>query len=183
MPSPAAIREQRLRKTKPQLIDEIEVLEERLTAIDTTRKGGLRIRGTASDRYLVNQEITDLARFPSENPNPVLRVMPDGTVLYANDAAIAVNGLLKGRKKSKLTGNLAGLCAEASSSAKVRETEFESGDRIFAFSITPLAGETYVNIYGRDVSDDHKTRLALEAASKASVPSSLPNTFSLIGVG
>ena len=45
----------------------------------------------------VLQELADLARFTSENPNPVLRVMPDGSVLYANDAAIAVKGLLKGR--------------------------------------------------------------------------------------
>ncbi len=62
MPNPAALREQRLRKTKAQLIDEIDTLEQR-------------------------------ARFTSENPNPVLRVMPDGTVHYANDAAIAVKGL------------------------------------------------------------------------------------------
>ncbi len=55
----------------------------------------------------VLQELADLARFTSENPNPVLRVMPDGTVLYANDAAIAVKGLLRGRKKSTLARDLA----------------------------------------------------------------------------
>ncbi len=43
--------------------------------------------------------------------------MPDGAVLYANDAAIAVNGLPKERKKSTLARNLAGVCAEASGTA------------------------------------------------------------------
>ena len=154
MSSPATVREQRLRKTKAQLIDEIDTLEQRATAIEATYRSGAPMRATAIDRYLADQELADLARFPSENPSPVLRVMPDGTVLYANDAAIAVNGLLKGRKKSTLARDLAGICAEASGTADVQETEFEGGDRVFAFSITPLADETYVNIYGRDVSDD-----------------------------
>ena len=33
-------------------------------------------------------EIKGLARFPSENPCPVLRVSKDGTILYANEAAL-----------------------------------------------------------------------------------------------
>ena len=122
MPNPATVREQRLRKTKAQLIDEIDTLEHRAAAIEATYRSSAPKRAKASDSYLANQELADLARFPSENPNPVLRVMPDGTVLYANDAAIAVNGLLKGRKKSMLAHDLAGVCAEASRTAEVQET-------------------------------------------------------------
>ncbi len=169
MLDPATVRKQRLRKTKAQLIDEIDTLEQRAAAIEATYRSGAPMRATAIDRYLANQELADLARFPSENPSPVLRVMPDGTVLYANDAAIAVKGLLKGRKKSTLARDLAGACAEASRTAEVQETEFESGDRVFAFSIVPVADETYINIYGRDVTDAHNTRLALEAANEVSV--------------
>ncbi len=107
MPNPARVREQRLRMTKAQLIDEIDTLEHRAAATEATYRSGAPIRAKASDGYLANQELVHLARFPSENPNPVLRVMPDGTVLYVNDAAIAVNGLLKGRKKSTHVGDLA----------------------------------------------------------------------------
>jgi len=128
MPNPATVREQRLRKTKAQLIDEIDTFEQRAAAIEAAYRSGAPMRAKASDRYLANQELAHLARFPSENPNPVLRVMPDGAVLYANDAAIAMNGLLKGRKKSTLARDLAGVCAEASRTAEVQETEFESGN-------------------------------------------------------
>ncbi len=151
MPSPATVREQRLRKTKAQLIDEIDTLEQRAAAIEAAHGSGAPVRAKVSDRYLVDQGLADLARFSSENPNPVLRVMPDGTVLYANDAAIAVKGLLKGRKKPTLARDLAGVCAEASRTAEVQEPEFESGDRVFAFSIAPVTGEIYINIYGRDI--------------------------------
>ncbi len=158
MPNPATVRERRLRKTKAQLIDEIDTLEQRAAVIEAAHGGGASMRAKASDRYLADQELADLARFPSENPNPVLRVMPDGAVLYANEAARAVNGLLKGRKKSTLARDLAGECAEAARTAEVREAEFESGDRVFAFSFAPVTGETYINIYGRDISREHAAK-------------------------
>ena len=37
-----------------------------------------------TERKQAEQEIISLAKFPSENPNPVLRLSRDGTVLYAN---------------------------------------------------------------------------------------------------
>ena len=162
MLKPATLRERRLRMTKAQLIDEIETLEQRADAIDATRRRGAPMRAKGSDHYLANQELADLARLPSENPNPVLRVMPDGTVLYANAAAIAVNGLFKGRNRSTLAGDIAGFCAEASGTGEAQETEFDSRDRVFAFSISPVAGEAYVNIYGHDVTKRKRSESALK---------------------
>ena len=102
MPNPASAREQRLRKTKAQLIDEIDTLERRVAA---TSEGGSELKRreqdlaekesqlrVALDNMPGGMMLVDLARFPSENPNPVLRVMPDGAVLYVNEAAIAVKG-------------------------------------------------------------------------------------------
>ncbi len=66
MPNPATLREQRLRKTKAQLIDEIDTLEQRAAAIEATYRSSAPMRTKASDRYLANQEIAHLARFPSE---------------------------------------------------------------------------------------------------------------------
>ncbi len=66
MPNPATIREQRLRKSKAQLIDEIDTLEQRAAAIEATYKSDRPRRAKAGDRYLANQELAHLARFPSE---------------------------------------------------------------------------------------------------------------------
>ena len=127
MPNTATVREQRRRKTKAQLIDELETLEKRSAANEAPHGSGSPVRAKTSDRYLANQELATLALFPSENPNPVLRAMPDGAVLYANDAAIAVKGLLKGRKKVTLARGHMSDVAEASRTAEVRESEFKSG--------------------------------------------------------
>src|SRR3990172_2292588 len=40
-------------------------------------------------RKRVESEIQALARFPSEDPNPVLRIARDGTLLYVNAAGLS----------------------------------------------------------------------------------------------
>ncbi len=57
MPSPATVRERRLRKTKAQLIDEIGTLEQRAAAIEAAYGSGAPMRAKASESYLANQEL------------------------------------------------------------------------------------------------------------------------------
>jgi len=52
MPNPATLREQRLRKTKAQLIDEIDTLEQRAAALETANRSSAPMPAKASDRYL-----------------------------------------------------------------------------------------------------------------------------------
>ncbi len=66
MPNPATVRVQRLRMTKAQLIDEIDTLEQRAAAIEAAYRNGAPRRAKAGDRYLANQELVHLARFPSK---------------------------------------------------------------------------------------------------------------------
>src|SRR5208337_2694762 len=40
-----------------------------------------------TDRKHAEERILNLARFPDENPSPVLRVAPDGTLLYSNPSS------------------------------------------------------------------------------------------------
>ncbi|MHC4104099.1 MAG: hypothetical protein ACYSR9_04105 [Planctomycetota bacterium] len=44
------------------------------------------LRKRVSEFEQAEQEIEELAKFPAENPNPVLRVTKDGTIIYANKA-------------------------------------------------------------------------------------------------
>jgi PAS domain-containing protein len=43
-----------------------------------------------TEQKLMEEEIRSLARFPSENTNPVLRISDDGIVMYANDASAPI---------------------------------------------------------------------------------------------
>ncbi len=102
------------------------------------------------------RQIRDLATFPSENPNPVLRVSGDGAVLYANEAAHALDGLLEGADGGALCEALASAVSAAFRAAECGEAEFICKDRVYVFALTPVSGKSYVNLYGRDVTDERR---------------------------
>ena len=118
------------------------------------------------------QETHDLARFPEENPNPVLRASGDGAVLYANAAALGLPGLLR-NKGTRLTADLANAVSEAFRAHQNQRTELVSGDRLFAFALTPVPGEAYVNLYGRDVTEERRAQQ--ETRDLAKFPEENPN--------
>jgi PAS domain S-box-containing protein len=121
-----------------------------------------------TDERRANQRNLDLAKFPAENPNPVFRVTPDGAVLEANHVARAVGGLLVGRGRTRLCRRIAKLLPDAVRRRKPRNETYASGERLIALDITPIRGESYLNIYGRDVTEEHNARKALEAANDTS---------------
>jgi len=99
-----------------------------------------------------------LARFPQENPEPVLRLGSDLSVTYANQAAItalAPLGLEVGRSAPP---SLHEPALRATREARVRE-ELACGDRFFSVSFCAVGTE--VNVYGQDVTDLKRARDAL----------------------
>ena len=129
------------------------------------RASGRRSPVAAEDAELAH--IRALARFPSENPSPVLRVTGDGAVVYANDAARSLKGLLVGRGRKAAARDLADGARRVAHSGVRREVEFETVGRVFALALTPVAGESYINVYGRDITAERQARLELLAAKES----------------
>ena len=61
-----------------------------------------------TERELARQESEILARFPTENPNPVLRVARDGEILYANPPSEPLLHLWNAARGGVRAGRLAG---------------------------------------------------------------------------
>ena len=124
-----------------------------------------------TEQRRARRKILELARFPDESPNPVLRVTAEGDVLYANEAARAVDSLLSGGNGMDLWAPLGEAVREVALSRTRREVECDFGDRTFAFVVAPVSEESYVNLYGRDVTErkraDAEIRLAKEEAELA----------------
>ena len=91
-------------------------------------------------------------QFLSMNPNPILRVGADGTVLYANKAAYVLLdhwGIKEGEKVPQyLNFSLNG----ALSQENPTNVEIQAGDNIYAVQLHPFPEEDYVNIQGFDIS-------------------------------
>ena len=100
-----------------------------------------------TERKEAERQILNLAKFPSENPNPVLRVTKD-RVIYANLASQELFHTSKGEIIPKLlqesvnkviTENLA------------KNLEVSLQDQVYSLDITPIKDENYVNIYGKNI--------------------------------
>jgi PAS domain S-box-containing protein len=101
----------------------------------------------------IENEIAMLAKFPSENPNPVLRIAKDGKVLYSNQA-----GELLLRKWKSGIGKIVpkkwhNSIAKALASEKDVEEEEEVEGRVFSIAVASIKDAGYVNLYARDVTE------------------------------
>jgi PAS domain S-box-containing protein len=106
-----------------------------------------------TDRKRMEGELQSLALFPDENPNPVMRVAADGSLLYFNVASKALLQYLGEDSEPTLPTELLMAVADANNVGSVREIDMDFEDRIFAFVLAPVINQGYVNLYGQDITD------------------------------
>jgi PAS domain S-box-containing protein len=115
-----------------------------------------------TERKKSEQKVKDLARFPSENPNPVLRATIN-EILYANHSGKNMFNIEEGSELPKV---LKEHVKESLSSYENQEIELELENRAFSFVLTPIKETGYVNIYGRDISERKKTEEQLKESEE-----------------
>jgi len=106
-----------------------------------------------TERKLAEERIHDLARFPDENPNPVIRVSLDGTILYQNPSSRALLATWLGTPPRIPVAHMPEL-RQAWQSGSKHTIEARDGKNVFVITITPMASRGYVNLYGRDVTEE-----------------------------
>ncbi|MBN1435570.1 MAG: PAS domain S-box protein [Sedimentisphaerales bacterium] len=106
-------------------------------------------------------ELMDQAKFPSENPDPVLRIAGDGKVLYANAAAEQVLLSWNTTVGQAVPPQWLALIKNAlrKGASMVHEEQVEGN--ILSFVIAPMVEAGYVNLYGRDVTELRRATEAL----------------------
>lgn len=97
------------------------------------------------------EELKILARIPAENPNPVMRIGFDGTLLYANRTFYSLNCFSRERIGSKVGFSLKEPVDRAVQYGHAIDTEVQDGDRVFLFSLMPVPDTGSVFLYGRDI--------------------------------
>ena len=117
-----------------------------------------------SRRKALEEEVRSLALFPGENPNPVLRVSRDGSILYANAAGGALLRMWGCRQGDPLPEPERGIVAKAFSAGTPQGVDMECDGRAFAFVVVPPAGAAYVNMYGTDVTERRMAEDGLRVA-------------------
>ena len=115
-----------------------------------------------TERKRAEETIQSIARFPAENPNPVLRVSAEGQLLYANLASQPLLNLWGTQVGKNLPAELCETVEEVLAGGRSKEEEVICGRMIFHFCYTPVLVGRYVNLYGRDVTVRKQAEEALQ---------------------
>jgi len=106
-----------------------------------------------TERKKIEEEINSLAKFPSENPGPILRISNVGKLFYINEA-----GLEKLPKWNLQIGKsapnmLQSVVNKAIETCEIQIIELIHEDVVYSFYVTPIAEAGYANLYGQDITE------------------------------
>lgn len=101
------------------------------------------------------QSIRRLAKFPDENPNPVLRLNNEGILEYANEAAQKdVLRPLDLKLEEKLPAKIFQEMTEFQ--ALSRKNEFTIGDAVYSFALSRISDPPGLYLYGQEITQQKK---------------------------
>jgi len=118
--------------------------------------------GKITERKQKEEEIEKLAKFPSENPYPVLRISKDGTVLYHNYASETLLKHWHYQEGKPLQDRWHQLVLDDLDHNAIKTVEIEMGDKIIFLTFTPIVEKDFVNVYGLDITERKKAEEALQ---------------------
>ena len=119
-----------------------------------------QLNSEITERKRAEEEMRNLSKFPSENPNPVLRIAKDGEVLYSNKAGELLLAKWESSIGKTVPEKWCNLITKAFASGKaIEEEEEEVKGKIFSIVIAPVKEAGYVNLYARDITDRQKREL------------------------
>ncbi|MDF3127610.1 PAS domain S-box protein [Kiritimatiellaeota bacterium B1221] len=128
--------------------------------------GVLGVGHDITERKEIEERISDWARFPEENPNPVLRILQDLTLTHANPAALTLLTEPGLRIGEKIPEEWRPMIQKAFEAGKVTKMDMEMNQSIFDLTLTPILERGYLNLYARDKSDEVKLEATLRQSQK-----------------
>jgi PAS domain S-box-containing protein len=117
-------------------------------------------------RKQAEEQIQLLARFPAEDPNPVLRVAQDGTLLYINDAGLRSLPQWNLQVDEKVPSMLQEAVFRSMQEEATRTLDLGHGDRLYAFYVAPIVSAGYANLYGRDITESPQVKALKDAEAR-----------------
>jgi len=115
-----------------------------------------------AERERFRQVERDLAQFPQQNPNPVLRADAEGRLLYANPAAQRFLAAFDAAATGPLPPVVRRLVDQAFEHGGAIETEITAGeDRRYLTTAVRPKDESFVNIYAHEVTKRARAERAL----------------------
>jgi two-component system CheB/CheR fusion protein len=104
-----------------------------------------------TERKKAENEIRDVAAFPLENPNPVLRIRRDGALLFANPASEFLRRTWGCEVGGHVPEEWRLRVEDALQANTLRRIDIEHRDCLLSLEIVPVTGKDCANVYGSDI--------------------------------
>ncbi|OGS38998.1 MAG: hypothetical protein A2551_04655 [Elusimicrobia bacterium RIFOXYD2_FULL_34_30] len=127
------------------------------SAIYDSKGNFIRTRSIIKDvteQKSAEKQIRNLAKFPAENPNPVLRVTNNCVIVYANESSLPLLKEWECDINRQAPVFFCDLILRSFQTKKKETMEIKCKDKEYAFILSPVVEAGYVNLYGRDITKE-----------------------------
>ena len=143
-----------------------------ISAYSTEKGYFVAVFDNITERKKAEEEIRNVAKFPEENPSPVMRFSLDGTIIYANSASLPLRRHWNSEVGDKVPAEISTRIADVCGSDGTREFQQACGQSIFSLNMVCVKGSRYINVYGRDITDQTRATEEMRKLSLAAEESS-----------
>ncbi|TDE03607.1 PAS domain S-box protein [Flavobacterium hiemivividum] len=147
------------------LLDLLHVLNNQENTSKELKELLTTINNQKNKLKLANKEIHDIALFPMQNPDPLIRLDFDGNLLKRNPAAEKLSFFIHLEKEYNAESFFKYIIKEINVDAERYTFETKCGTVDYSFVCKSLKEERYINIYGRDITEQKKNQAELERLS------------------
>lgn len=147
----------------------LHIVDLRVSAIRDWRGhvlGRVIVLRDVTDRKRAEETTRNLAKFPGENPSPVLRLNADGLILYANEASQVLLHEWQCAVGEPAPAIWREVCTRALATQARHTLDYESGGEVYAFVITPIVEFNYVNLYATNITVRTQAEEALRRSAR-----------------
>ena len=113
-----------------------------------------------TERKEAEEEIRALAKFPSENPDPIMRISTRGTLLYINESGSRQLSEWNLQAGKMVPPMLRDAVWRALNHGSRLVFDLEHNERVYSFTVTPISDAGYANLYGRDITERKRSKEA-----------------------
>lgn len=117
-----------------------------------------------TSRKEAEEQIVKLAKFPEENPNPVLRVSADGKIIYHNNASRKILQHWHCTGDDLVPDAYWQHIRQALDSNRPLRVETDCGNTVYSLTCAPVVESECVNLYALDITDRKRSEEMLSAS-------------------
>ncbi len=121
----------------------------------------------SSEQVHLQAHLESLARLPDESPEPILRVEESGKICYANRSARALADAWADPQRSNyVSPEWHARLREILCTQEPTRCEVRADVRAFVFEAVPVPERGYVNLYGREITDERRALAKLRLTER-----------------